>query len=62
MLAAALVHSGQHEEARKIVRAVPGQTIVVEQSLRRLLTGTEPKLVQARERLFETLRRLDASS
>jgi len=59
MLAAALAHDGQLEEAQQIVRENQGRPLFRLQSIQRLFDGTDPRLVQAREQLFATLKRLD---
>lgn len=61
MLAAALAHDGQAEAAQRVVQENLGRPAFRQDSLKRLLTGTAPRLVQTRERLFETLARLGVS-
>lgn len=58
MLAAALALDGQDEAAQRVVQENLGRPAFRQESLRRLLTGTDPRLVQARERLFRTLGKL----
>lgn len=58
MLAAALWQLSQAEEARQIVHQNVGNASFTRQSIGRLLAGTEPRLVAARERLDTALQAL----
>lgn len=58
MLAAALVHAGRLEDAQAIVRENQGRPMFAQQSLRQVLPGTHPRLVEAREQLLGALKKL----
>lgn len=58
MLAASLWRHSKSEEARRIVRENAGRPQFSRQSLQRLLVGTDPRLVSARDRLNATLQDL----
>jgi adenylate cyclase len=58
ILAAALAHNGQFEEAQKIVRENAARDRFRTQTLRLVLLGNEPRLVEGRERMLATLKQL----
>jgi adenylate cyclase len=58
MLAAALGRNGQPEEAQKILQENQRRPMSRQQGFQWLSAGTEPRLVEARERFFGTLKEL----
>jgi TolB-like protein/DNA-binding winged helix-turn-helix (wHTH) protein len=62
LLAAALASGGRHDEALAIVHSNQGRVAFAQHALQRLLTGPDPNLAMARERLFATLAGLGVPS